>query len=374
MREAGAGGLRRWSATQAPRADLRGLAVILVTWAAAGCTTSRALQRYYDAEAALAGGRAAQAVTAYEEAWGRDRSLVGAELNRLALVARNPTSLRQVQDAYDKLAAREPGRAEVALFGAGLDLLAGQHARAWQRLEALGDPASLPRDAAQQRCPSLAAAAWGLRLEAAVALDRHRDAVTAAERWQEQCGPAALAVRAKTLWATAALRLGELEAARQPLAAIEDAAEPGAARLRAAWALRQGDPAAALRILASLADAEAELLRASAHLQRGATADASAALGRARATGAHDDDLVALEGALALATGDLERCRDLLAGLVARGGARLRWTTSWHLGQCELRRGGIVEAERAFVAAARLCPTCPEPRDALAALGAAGLR
>jgi hypothetical protein len=337
-----------------------------------GCTTSRAIRAWHDAEDALAAGNRAKAVDRYSEAYGRDSGLVGAEANRIALLARDPAATARVAEAYDALATQKAGRVEVVLLGAGLDALAGRAKEAFAAASALDAAVVAKADRTLGALSTSCGALWRnqqlILLDTSLALHRPAPATAAADRLFARCATS-LRPREAMLIANAALAVGDATRALAVIARL-DAADPHARRLRATLHLRLGEPAAAQAALAGLHAPADELLSAQAALALGDAAAAGAALSAARNGGVAEAELLPVEGALALLTGDARRGRDLLAGLVARRDTTLRWTTAFDLGLCELQLGDLDAARGAFAVANTLCGGCAPAQRNLDALSA----
>ena len=79
----------------------------------AGCTTSQAVRRWHAAAEAEQKGDLGAAIAGYKEAYSLDSSLVGAELNRLRLLAARPGQKATVDKRLKELLTRHPSRAEV---------------------------------------------------------------------------------------------------------------------------------------------------------------------------------------------------------------------------------------------------------------------
>lgn len=333
------------------------------------CTTSRAVRAWHAAEDARRAGDRAVALRRYEEAYGRDGKLVGAEVDRIALLAQDVGSAAAVESARSKLVEKKAGRVEVQLLGAGLELVAGRHAAALAQLESIGDVALDQAEAEigvrGAACGPLRRERWRLLGLAALHTGRSAAAKTAAAALREHCRPLRGAESAVVAWV--ALRAGDQAAAQAAVAEI-DPADRATAPLRAALALRRGDPEAASKALRGAEDGAASLLRAQAALMRSDAAGAARAVAAARDAGGPAAELAPLEGALALLQGDPRRGRDLLAGAAAQQAGGARWTVLFDLGLCELRLGQLAAAREAFARAATACPTCPAParnRDAI---------
>lgn len=334
------------------------------------CTTSRAVRAWHAAEDARRAGDRAVALRRYEEAYGRDGKLVGAEVDRIALLARDVGSSAAVEAARAKLVEKKAGRVEVQLLGAGLELVAGRHAAALAQLESIGDVAVDKAEAelgvrGGAACGPLRRERWRLLGLAALQTGRHAAATAAAAALRTHCRPLRGAESAVVAWV--ALRAGDEAAARAALADIPPA-DRATAPLRAALALRSGDPEGASKALQGAEDGAASLLRAQAALMRNDAAGAARAVAAARDAGVPASELAPLEGVLALLQGDPRRGRDLLAGAAAQQAGGARWTVLFDLGLCELRLGQLAAAREAFARAATACPTCPAParnRDAI---------
>lgn len=342
------------------------------------CTTSRAVRRWHDADAALARGERATAILRYEEAYARDGKLVGAEVNRIALLARDPAAARQVRTAHEALAEKKSGVVEVELLGAGLDLLGGDAKLAWTRLQAIAELPLAKADRvygpADAPCNPLRREVLRLRVETALALRQAASAGQAAAELHRRCAKAGDGLRGREslLIGSAAIGVGDGALARAVAASL-DAGDPAGRRLAAALALRDGKGTEALRLLEDLDDGPAAMLRAAAHVQLGQGADALAALDRVRSAGIDERQIAPLEASAALLTGDVRRARDVLAGLVAQNRGTLPWTLAFDLGLAELRLGDLQAAAQAFARAARACPSCTAPKQNLLALRSLGV-
>ena len=342
------------------------------------CTTSRAVRRWHDGDAALARGDRATAILRYEEAHARDGKLVGAEVNRIALLARDPAAARQVRAAHEALAEKKSGVVEVELLGAGLDLIGGDAKLAWTRLAAIAEAPLVKADSvyglADAPCNPLRRDVLRLRVETALALGSNDAAARSAAELHRRCASVGNGLRKREalLIGSAAIGAGDVALARSVVASL-DANDPAGRRLAAALALRAGNGAEALRLLVGLDDGAAAMLRAAAEIQAGHGAEALAALDRARSAGVDDGQTAPLEASASLLTGDVRRARDLLAGMVAQARVALPWTIAFDLGLAELRLGDLQAAASAFAKAARACPTCDAPKQNLLALRSLGV-
>ena len=365
---------------RAPRLALCGLLLLSLT----DCTTSKAVRAWHEAEAARASGDRALALQRYQVAFERDGNQYGAEVARLSLLALDPSATARVTAGHEALLVRRAGTVEVELLGVGLDLVAGRTGQAQARLASISDLAIEQAEArlrgAKARpepCGGVRREVARLRLEAAVQAQGSgagparldAAALQTARDLQQRCG-AGLRPREALLIGVLLLQAGEQD---RIAAWLESAppTSPDAQRLRASIALRRGDPSGALVALVGLDDAPAAILRAAAHVALRAGSDAMAAIAAAHQSGASAAALLPLEAAAALLVDEPKRARDLLAGLVAQGGASLSWIAAFDLGLCELMLGDPAAAIEAFAHASRICPSCSAPRRNLQALRAA---
>ncbi len=357
---------------------------LLLATALTDCTTSKAVRAWHDAEAARERGDRARALQRYQDAFDRDGNQFGAEVARLSLLALDPSATARVTAGHEALLVRRAGTVEVELLGVGLDLVAGRTAQAQARLATITDLAVEQAEmrlnggrANTEPCGGVRREVARLRLEAAMqALSSAAGparlapaALQTARDLQQRCG-AGLRPREALLIGVLLLQAGE----KDRVAAWLDSqatSTPDSQRLRATLALQRGDPKGALAALAGLDDASAAMLRAAAHIALRAGGEAMAAIAVARQAGAHAATLLPLEAAAALLADEPKRARDLLAGLVAQGGAGLSWTAAFDLGLAELALGDPAAAIEAFALASRLCPSCQAPRQNLLALRAA---
>ncbi len=343
------------------------------------CTTSRAVRRWHEADAAIGRGDRALAILRYEEAYGRDGKLVGAEVNRIALLARDPAAARQVRAAHEALAEKKSGVIEVELLGAGLDLIGGEAKLAWTRLEAIAEAPLAKADRvygpADAPCNPLRREVLRLRLETALVLGMTAPAGQVAAELHRRCAAVGPGLRGREalLIGSAAIGAGDAALARAVVGSL-DAGDPAGRRLAASLALRAGEGKQALALLEGLDDGPAAMLRAAAQLQLGRGADALAALDRARSANVDERQIAPLEASAALLTGDVRRARDVLAGLLAQARGALPWTLAFDLGLAELRLGDLQAAAQAFARAARACPDCSAPKQNLLALRSLGIQ
>ena len=337
------------------RAVATALAVAGLLSGLAGCTTSRAVRAWHAAEKARASGDRELALRRYDEAYGRDGRLVGAEVDRIGLLAGDVGAASAVEAARAALAEKKSGYVEVQLLAAGLELVAGRVAPALAQLERISETALDKAEAALGHkglaCGPLRRERWRLLALAALHADRPGVADKATAALAAKCAP--LRPAEADLVAIVALRRGDLGAADQA-----GAASP---TVRAALALRARDHARALALLGERSDGPSLVLRAQAALGIGDVARAGRAIAAARDAGVATSRLVPLEGALALLQGDARRGRDLLAGAVAQSGVP-SWTMLFDLGLCELGLGNLAAARDAFARAATACRDCAPAR------------
>ena len=102
-----------------------------------GCTTSRAVRAWHAGVAAEDAGKFRKARRKYDESYGRNGALVGAELARLRLLARLPESRKKAADQLKKLLEDKPDHPRLLLFAAWWALLDGQVNVAAERLAAV---------------------------------------------------------------------------------------------------------------------------------------------------------------------------------------------------------------------------------------------
>ncbi|HAN32775.1 MAG TPA: hypothetical protein DCQ06_14370, partial [Myxococcales bacterium] len=91
-----------------------------------GCTTSQAVRHWHTAAKAEQQGKLGAALREYAEAYRLKSSLVGAELNRLRILAERPGQKDKVSKRIVELQQKHPDRAEVNLFAAAWALEHGK--------------------------------------------------------------------------------------------------------------------------------------------------------------------------------------------------------------------------------------------------------
>ena len=334
------------------------------------CTTTRAVLAWEKGWQAEAKGEPQTAMARYAEAYGRNDRLVGAELNRIRLLARTPDKHIAASTALDALLKKSGEVPEVAIFGAAWALRDGQPKVAVRRLDAARGGVLKKNPG----CPPVMRSFLRADVSAGTQTGAWQAASESIKHLGGRCGAAAVpaAQAALVTWnrgdrAGTARWLARLPAAdtsvgllRALLARLardhrgaetllgqvkQPAMQPLVLALRADLALAMGDPARAERLaLQALA------------LQPGMLIGEQAL------------------GLALLARGDLQRARDLLAGVAARHAVAPPWTVNFDLGLVELRLGRLDQARQRFDAAARGCSkgdclAAARNRDAMLKLG-----
>lgn len=341
--------------TRSPRfvRCLSGASALLALLLATGCTTSRAQLSWEAGRAAEAKGQRDVAMRRYQEAYSLRDHLVGAELDRIRLLAEVPDRKPQAQEALETLLKKRGGLPEVATFGAAWALRHGDARRARERL----DPARKVT-LARPGCDPVVRAFLGVDLAAEVGEGRQAPAAAARDRLAQRCGPEAVD---PGLGALVAFNGGDLARARRALARLPQG-DRSLPLLRAALALHAGQHADAAAALGVIADSDlgplALVLRGQAAFGQGhfesALADGRAAL-RLRPGMEAAEQLL---GLARLAQGDARAARDLLAGIAARSPEQVHWTVLFDLGVAEVKLGDLAAAASRFEQAARRCPEC----------------
>ena len=330
----------------------------LLALSSGGCTTSRAVLAWRAGVVAERAGDTEEAGRKYAEAHGRDGNQYGAELAAIRLLLVVPDQREAGEKRLATLLGKRGARPDVAAFGALWAVARGDVAQATARLAAGRAAAELQEKKAKGACAP-AAAAW-LRAGATVAATagRWQDAAAGFARAGALCG--ADAADARWLAVIAWNLQCEGDAPAQADSGLASSAEGRLllalqARGRGSW----GDVATLLRPATEDGeDAEHLALRAEAAVHLGQVEDAQALAERA-ARAAPQSAFAQQVWALALlSAGQWQRARDLLAGLVARGGDHDDWTIAHDLGIAEIRLGHLVAAVGHFERAARQCPTC----------------
>lgn len=356
-----------------------------------GCTTSRAVLAWEAGWRAEAKGEYDTARRRYADAYERNDRLVGAELNRIRLLALAPDKRKEAQEDLDELLSKNGQVPEVAIFGAAWALAAGDAKRARERLKpvraAVLTGATVGKVAEGVKIAKVAKIAkvdkgcrttvrqflrLDLRIE--VALAHWPAARKRVQQLSARCGVAAVPELCAAL---VAYNTGDVAGATTWLARLPEGAS-GAELLRATLALRRGDHVGAAALLKTVEEpqlrAEVAILSAHAALARGdhpgAERLAQEALELAPAAMAPQ----LLLGVALLRRGEAPRARDLLAGAAARSKGTPPWTLNFDLGLAELRLLQFDKARSAFAAAALACEKGPcevaaRNRDALAGLG-----
>jgi tetratricopeptide (TPR) repeat protein len=338
--------------------------VVAVLVAQSACITPRSTHAWHEGAAAEAAGDLVTAEARYTEAaTGQDR-LVGAELARIALMARSSDRRKDANKLLDAVLKKQPGDPLVASFAALMALIDGNPKLAAERLDAsralvAADTADIRRG---MQWAKLAVAAHNARDAEATAVladlatsptpTAHLNALAVAVAWN--AGDAA----AVTKW--------------QPGTGKDAVPWPEATEvwwLRALLARSAGDLTAALAHLEHVPKAERlqalTLLEAELRLRLGDLAGAAQVAGDAARKDPGDAELQEVWAVALLQLGEPAMARDLLAAVTARGA---RWSAYFHLGLAHVALGDLPAAEQAFSAAVIRCPTCKpasQNRDAL---------
>jgi len=331
----------------------------LCAFGLASCTTSTAVLTWHDAWRAEQTGDLERAERAYAAAFELDPGLVGAECNRIRLVAAHPDRAAQAQASLDKLVKAKASAPEVASTAALAALADGKPDLARKRLDAA-------RKVTDKDRPDVVAARRTAEVRVAVALERHAEALAAAEGLDL----ADLATTDRETLAVAAWN------AQDSVRAAQFAPPGSESALWAAFA--RADLAEVVRRSARLdkdrATAATLAIAAWAHGQTGAGQAARAWLAEGVARDPHDATVTQVVAALALLDGQPAAARDTLTAATARA-PTAPWTAWFNLGIAQLRLGDAPAAHASFARAATACPACAQAvrnRDALAALVGAG--
>ncbi len=377
---------------------LRGAVVALLCAAAlGGCTTSKAVRHWHSGWQREARGDLSGAAKFYAKAYARDGRLLGAELDRLRLLARQPDQRKAVDTRLKELLKDHPEAVEVQLFAAGWALFGEDSAGALKRLSAVNEVAVAKADrkraelaaesgqiggaagpasaAARRRQVRRAAAcgptrlAWlGLRLRAHAAAKHFAEAKTAADALTRSCqrGPERYAL----VLASTYLGLGEARKARHMLAMASGKGSAAVRALSAEVAFALDEPARVERLVLRRSDPRALALRAWAQWRQGKSRRAFARASRALRRDTKQLLAVEVQAAAALDAGDLELARAVLRGAQTLLGAE-SWALSFCAGILAARDGDLDGAAKAFERAAAACPSCAPPRKNLSVLRAA---
>lgn len=322
------------------------------------CITPRSVHAYYEGAEAEAAGDLATAEARYTEAaTGQDR-LVGAELARIALMARSADRKKDADELLAALRKKAPAEPLVCAFSALYALREGDSKAAAERLASARSlrPDDPPETLRAFRTAQLAVAAHrGDDAAAQTALAQLPDAPT------PTAGIAALA-------AAVAWNAGQREEARRRAPAVWPAATE-ALWLAALLARESGDLVAAVALLRQIPDVQrplaAQTLLVELHLRLGQPALAAELAGTAARLDPANQGLQELWAVTLLQLGEAGAARDVLAAAATRSPS---WSAHYHLGLAYVQLGELTAAERAFAAAAVRCPTCKpavQNRDAL---------
>ncbi len=328
------------------------LAVVSVAIAVSlgGCTTSRAVLAWEAGWKAEAQGKYKVAAKRYAEAYSRNEHLVGAELNRIRLLARAPDKRLAAGKALDALLKKKGEVPQAAIFGATWALQTGEHKQAAARLAPVR-----PKIVAMKGCAPLRRDFHRADLQVQVSRQRWQPAAKIITALNKRCGTGAVppATGALVAWNTGDPKGASAWLGRMPADA------PGSHLLRALLALHGGYHKRATTLLAAVDRPDLNdlilLLQAHAALAGGDAAGAERLARRAldaRPTSTAPQQLL---GVALLRRGDVARARDLLAGAAARYKGTPPWSLSFDLALAELRLGRLRPARAGFEAAARAC-------------------
>ncbi len=321
----------------------------------AACTTSTAVLTWHEAWKAEQVGDLERAERGYAAAFERDPSLVGAQCNRIRLVAAHPDRATQAQTALDALIKAKAAAPEVAVTSAWAALADGKPEVARKRLDAARKLTDLDR-------PDVHAASRATRLRVLGAQGQFAEALASARAVDRALRATAdREFVAVVGWNGDDVALAESAAPEGAEVAVWTAAARGDHRKVVARARQLDRAAAAVATLAIVAWSQA---------RSGDRDQAAAWLAQAQGRDPGDATATQVAAALALADGQAALARDALAGLVARMPAAP--AAAWfNLAVAQLRLGDPAAAHHSFARAAAACPTCTAAarnRDVLAML------
>ncbi len=326
-------------------------ALIALVAGLCGCTTSRAVLAWEAGWKAEAAGDLKLAGRRYAEAYERNDRLVGAECNRLRLLARAPDKRAEVQEDLATLFKGSGDEPEVAIFGAIWALSMGDPKLAATRLDAVRAAMK-----AKEGCPPLRGDFLRADLQVEVAQAHWARARGRVETLTAQCGAKAVpaAMAALVAWNT-----GDRDAAGTWLKGLPH----GRGILPALLALHRGQNKRAVALLAAVDQPDMAhlvvLLQAHAALATGDIASAERLARRALDAQPSSTAPQQLLGVALLHRGDVQRARDLLAGAAAGTKGTPPWTLSFDIAVAELRLGRLDKARAGFAAAGRACEKGP---------------
>ncbi len=325
-------------------------ALLVLAGGLSACTTSRAALAWEDGWQAEARGDLKRAGSRYANAYSRNGFLVGAELNRLRLLARVPDKRAAVGQELDRLLAKRGEVAEVAIFGAVWALTEGDAKKAASRLDVVR-----AKIGAQRGCSSLRRDFMRADLQVAVAAFRWPVARRVVAQLGARCGTEAVPA------ATAALVAWNIGDRDQAAVWLGRAATERRDRglLPALLALHKGDARRAQALLAKVDQPKLNdlvlVLRAHAALAAGDAVTAERLARRALAANPTSSAPQQLLGVALLRRGDAQRARDLFAGAAAAFKGTPPWTLSFDLALAELQLGHLEQARAGFETASRAC-------------------
>ena len=310
---------------------------------------------WHQAWQAEAAGDLERAERKYADSFGYDGAMVGAECNRIRLLAAHPDRQALATAALDKLLQHKGAAPEVAVTGVFAAMTDKQPELAAKRLAAARrlTPEDLPGLRGAVAAAQIAVAAGSVQpqefsAQAAAALPTDATAVhemAAVLAWNR--GDSATAARfaqsSGELAAWLAVQRGDFQRAAQVVLAIPEAARSATAMALLGWA----------------------------RAQLGDIAGAQAASAAAVARDPLHPVVTQVWAAVALLAGQPTIARDALVGLLARR-PTAAWAAWFDLGVAQLKLGDPAAAFASFDRAVALCPTCQaavKNRDLVGKLG-----
>ncbi len=332
-------------------------AAALVVGAAflSACTTSTAVLTWHDAWKAEQAGDLDKAERGYTTAAELNPGLVGAECNRIRLMAAHPDRIAATQASLDKLLKAKAALPEVAVTGTVAALQDGKVEVARKRLDAA-------RKLTDQDQPDVHAAMRAAQVRVLAAEGKFAEAITTSRAMDLS----AQATADRELAAVVAWNARDTDTASR-------FATPGS-EVGVWLAVSKADHAEVVaraeRLDRSTASAGVLAMIAWSRVRLGDRAKAQDWLALAQTRDPLDVAVVQVTAAVALIDGQPSVARDALAAFVARSPAA-PWSAWFDLGVAQLRLGDAPAARQSFVRAAALCPACAgaaRNRDALALL------
>ncbi|MCO4761415.1 MAG: hypothetical protein KC502_07915 [Myxococcales bacterium] len=357
-----------------------------------GCTTSKAVRAFHDGEKAEKAGDYARAAKRYQWAFKRNGALVGAELNRLRILARQPDEAANVDKALKELSAEHRHNVHVHLFAVGWALAKGDVAGANKRLGLIGEVSVAKADKPFHEAWKVAAAArqqaiaksqpiagkglipvcgpakisWlRLRVRASARGKKFAAASEAARVLLGDCkeSPGPLAIDLARMH----LGLQQPRKARRIAARMKSKRGPDVRALSAEIAFALNEPARVARLVRGRDDPRALALMAWVQWRQGKHHRAIARSARAIRADPKAALAVQVQVAAAMSSGELELAEGVLRGAGALLGIDV-WTLAFAEGVIAVRAGKLASALRSFQRAVARCPTCKPPRHNLRVL------